>query len=188
MKRLALILALACVGCDGTSTPLKRPYTVQPEYPTVNLPKSLRQQNWLGSANEGSCVYATMVMALRWQGRHDLAAKMKGYGNGSWSERLTADFTREGIRFAETETGDVKFLEWACRTRRGCGITWGYNGRASGHMLLLVHLDDKYAAILDNNFPTKITWYKREALLNFWKSGSGWAVTPSVGPPAAPLP
>ena len=60
---------------------------------------------------------------------------------------MAAKFDREGIRYAYVTNGDVRFLEWACRTRRGCGITV----MGGAHMVALVHLDDKWAAILDNN-------------------------------------
>src|SRR5687768_14605354 len=40
------------------------------EIPTVNLPRELREPNWGG----GSCVHASTVHLLRWQGHHELAA------------------------------------------------------------------------------------------------------------------
>jgi len=77
----------------------------------------------------------------------------------------------------------VRFLEWACRTRRGCGITV----MGGAHMVALVHLDDKWAAILDNNNVEKFLWVPRETLIAEWKASYGWAVTP-IYTPAAPLP
>src|SRR5689334_6705611 len=61
------------------------------EYPTVNVPPSLRQSNWLGSQGEGSCVHATMVSLFNWQGRPQLAAWWKAHnGDGEWAEDLAA--------------------------------------------------------------------------------------------------
>jgi hypothetical protein len=55
------------------------------------------------------------------------------------------------------------------------------------HMVALVHLDSKWAGLLDNNNVSKIKWVSREALIAEWKSSYGWAVTP-IYSPAAPLP
>jgi hypothetical protein len=154
------------------------------EYPTVNLPLALRQHNWRGMRGEGSCVHASMVMLLRWQGRHQTAEWWrKHYGDGEWSGRLSRRLTQAGIRFAVTESSDVKFLEWACQTRRGAGVV--VSGGA--HMVCLVHLDKERAGILDNNDIKRILWMPRKAFLAEWKRSGGWAVTP-VYSPAPPLP
>ena len=87
------------------------------------------------------------------------------------------------IRYAYVTNGDVKFLEWACRTRRGCGITI----MGGGHMVALVYLDDKWAALLDDNAVEHYIWVPRETLIAEWKASNGWAVTP-IYTPAAPLP
>jgi hypothetical protein len=55
------------------------------------------------------------------------------------------------------------------------------------HMVALVHLDDKWAAILDNNNVEKFLWVPRETLIAEWKASYGWAVAP-IYTPAAPLP
>lgn len=185
--KVLLAALLVCVPLLGCGDSLWRPYRVAPEYPTVNLPVGLRQQNWLGPKRSGSCVYASTVMLLRWQGRYDLAEQVQQIGDGSWSERLGRDLTVRGIRFAETTNGSVRFLEWACATRRGAGVTWGYD-QPGGHMLCLVHLDEQRAGILDNNYPDKITWLERDEFIAWWKKSGGWAVSVVVGPPAAPLP
>lgn len=154
------------------------------ERPTVNLPEVLRQKNWPGRQNGGSCVHATMISLLRWQGRINLANHWRQtYDSGETANGLTAKFDKEGVRYAITTSGDVDFLEWACTTRRGCGITV----MGGVHMLALVYLDDKWAGLLDNNDITKYRWVPRATLIAEWKASSGWAVTP-VYTPAAPLP
>jgi len=183
MKRLLCVLALlvACVGCEPhfVANPPKKK-----EMPTVNVPRGDRQSNWLGNQREGSCVHASMISLFRWQGRYRTAEHWrKTYGNGEWPEDMAAKFDKEGIRFAMTTKGDVKFLEWACKTRRGAGITV----MGGAHMVALVHLDDKWAAILDNNAVEKFIWVPRETLIAEWKASYGWASTP-IYTPAAPLP
>jgi len=65
-----------------------------------------------------------MISLLRWQYRLNTADYWRRtYGDGEWPEDLAAKFDQEGVRYAYVTNGDVRFLEWACRTRRGCGIT-----------------------------------------------------------------
>lgn len=190
MKRLlvALVLCISLAGCEGDFNQLNPVQPVKPavnkERPLVNIPMALRQRNWIGSQREGSCVHATMISLMRWQGRIHLANKWKRtYANGEWPDGLASKFDREGVRYAYTDKGDVNFLEWASRTRRGCGITV----MGGAHMVALVHLDDKWACLLDNNFISKYKWVPREAMIAEWKASHGWAVTP-VYTPAAPKP
>jgi hypothetical protein len=82
-----------------------------------------------------------------------------------------------------TTSGDVAFLEWACRTRRGCGIAV----KGGKHMVALVHLDSQWAAILDNNNVSKFIWVPRKTLLAEWHASHGWAVVP-IYSPSAPVP
>lgn len=176
---LVLVLCVACVGCE---VPLTRA-PVAKEMPTVNVPKADRQSNWLGNQRQGSCVHASMISLFRWQGRpHTADYWRRTYGNGEKPQGLAAKFDQENIRYAYVTNGDVSFLEWACKTRRGAGITV----RGGKHMVTLVHLDAKWAAILDNNNIEAFIWVPRETLIAEWKASYGWAVTP-VYTPAAPL-
>jgi hypothetical protein len=178
----ALVTLMTLAGCEVVGTPGNRP--VRKERPAVNIPLTLRQSNWLGSNREGSCVHASMISLFRWQGRYKTADHWRrAYGNGEWPEDMAAKFDREGIRYAYVENGDVRFLEWACRTRRGCGITV----MGGAHMVALVHLDEKWAALLDNNSVSNFIWVPRETLIAEWRASYGWAVTP-IYSPAAPLP
>jgi len=105
------------------------------------------------------------------------------HGDGEWPEHMAQQLDDAGIRYAYTVDGDVSFLEWACSTRRGCGITV-FGGR---HMVALVHLDAEWAAILDNNYTEEFIWVPRDVLISEWQNSYGWAITP-VYTPAAPLP
>jgi hypothetical protein len=170
MKYAALLIACLLV-------------TVAVERPVVNIPKAARQSNWLGNQGEGSCVHATMISLFRWQGRYAMAERWKKYGNGEGPTGLAAKFEANGIRFAETTTGDVKFLEWSVRTRRGCGVTV----RGGTHMVALIGLDAKNAYLLDNNRVDNFIVVPRETFLAEWRASFGWAVT-ILYCPAAPMP
>lgn len=200
MRIVAILVLLLCLGCES-------PYECDPritapctERPTVNLPHALRQRNWnnkwelLRDKNgklvwvpDGSCAHATMVSLLRWQGRPELAAWWRrNNAGGEWSsgESLAEKLNRAGVRFAYTaRKKDIKFLEWACNTRRGCGVC--ING--GEHMVALVHLDSKWAALLDNNDTQQFIWVPRETLIAEWINSGSWAVCP-VYTPAPPLP
>jgi len=150
------------------------------ELPVVNVSNGMRQFNY---TKGGSCVHASLITLLRWQNRSDEArAWRETYSGGEWATRLSEKLDSQGIRYAYTSSGDVKFLEWACRTRRGCGVAI----RGGSHMVTLVHLDESWAAILDNNDISRFVWLPRENFIEDWQS-SGWAVTP-VYSPSAPLP
>jgi len=182
LKRLLLVLVLLVpfAGCETTlvTKPVKK------EMPTVNVPQADRQSNWLGSQGQGSCVWATTISLLRWQGRYHTADWIRSnYGGGEWPEDHAAKLDTAGVRYAYVTDGDVRFLELACRTRRGAGITV----MGGAHMVALVHLDARWAGILDNNRVEKIIWVPRETLIAEWKASYGWAVSP-IYAPAAPLP
>lgn len=150
------------------------------DLPAVDIPTEWRRKNW-SPYGEGSCVHASMVMLFHWQGRHELGDWWeKNYHSGEYPERLAQRLEAAGVTFAETRNGDVKFLEWAIRTKRGAAVTV-QGGR---HMVLLVHLDAEQAGILDNNSPQKIQWRTREEFLREWQaSGLRWGVTPVYAPP-----
>jgi hypothetical protein len=184
MKKIATLLTLLmlCVGCGRPFSP---DIVVTKERPTVNPPAALRQSNWLGSEGSGSCVHATVITLLRWQGRYHMADHWRNtYGNGETADDLAAKFDREGIRYAYTANkNDVAFLEWACKTRRGCGVTV----MGGQHMIALVYLDEKWAGLLDDNATSHYIWVPREHFLAEWKASNSWAVTP-IYAPTAPLP
>jgi hypothetical protein len=111
VKKVVAALLIACAGLNVQAIT---------ERPIVNLPVDCRQGNWT-SDGSGSCVHATMISLFRWQGRFRTAEHWRGtYGSGEGPGGLAAKFDREGVRYAYVTDGDERFLEWACRTRRGC--------------------------------------------------------------------
>ncbi len=199
MRRLLILLTLLFVGCDETITidfgNWKPPAFSHPDYdypdyeaerPTVNLEMVFREANWLGPQGEGSCVHSTMIMLFRWQGQHEMANYWKAnYADGEYASALADKMDKAGVRYAYTSReDDVAFLEWACATRRGCGVA--VNNRA--HMVLLVYMDGENVCLLDNNFPKNFKWVKRDVFLTDWLTSGSWAVTPILASPPPPLP
>lgn len=152
----------------------------RPEHPVMNLPIALRQQNWVAASGDGSCVWASLVMALRWQHRDQEAAHLRATYSGGASKYHTA---KCGIRLAETfNERDVGFLEWAVRTRRGACVAI----QGAEHMVCIVDMTEDRVAILDNNDPNNIHWRWRKEFLADWFKSASWAITP-LGPPPPPL-
>jgi hypothetical protein len=148
------------------------------ETPVVNLPLHARCRNYAG----GSCVIASTVSLFRWQGRDDLADLFRRtYSGGQSASSLHAKLEARGVRYAYTTSGDAAFLDWACRTRRGAGVTFFAN-----HFICLVHLDGQRAILLDNNRVGQYITLPRDEFLRRWRGYGGWATTP-VYSPAAPL-
>lgn len=150
----------------------------------LEIPQRWRRRNWIGDRGQGSCVHASLVHLLHWQGRHGLADWwQKHYADGETATGLATKLDAAGIPFGETRSGDEAFLEWAIRTRRGAAVVV-QNG---AHMVNLVGLDRRSALILDSNAPEQIQEITRSEFLREWKSSGGWAVTP-VGVPTPPSP
>lgn len=166
-----LLLSLAPMA-SGQSAPCR-------EMPTVNLPPSLRCANWGG----GSCVHASTVMLLRWQGQFEMADQWRAtYSGGEYAQRLNQRLEAAELCYAFTLRGDEGFLDWALRTRRGAGVTFW-----PGHAVNLVHLDEQWAGLLDNNRLESVIWISRAEFIPRWRHYGGWAWTLVYAPPP-PLP
>lgn len=195
LQRIAVLAALlsAAGAAPAAVAPLAiKPFLVVPasvrelvrNVRLVNIPAAWRRKNWIGNRNEGSCVHTAMVHLLHWQGEHAAADRwQQQYANGENAEGLAAKLEAAGMRFGETRTGDVSFLEWCIRTRRGAAVVI----QKGAHMVNLVGLDRTHAQILDSNSPERIQPWPREKFLTEWQQAGGWAVTP-VGVPSAPDP
>ncbi len=176
--RVVLLFALAGGGCESEAGPPcdgpECPYQ-QAATPAIDLPLAMREANW----DTGSCVHACLVHVLRWQGQYSLANWWRQHhSGGEYAERLNARMEAAGLRYAYTDRGDEKFLEWAMRTRRGAGVTFWPQ-----HAVNLVHLDETQAALLDNNRIETIVWLSREEFIRRWRGYGGWAWTLVYEPP-----
>lgn len=153
----------------------------------MELPLELRQPNWGG----GSCVHASNVMILRWQGLYEMADWWrKTYSGGEYDTRLTQRLDAAGLRYAYAHN-DEKFLMWCIRTRRGAGIFYKPN-----HSICCVGMDDTYVYLLDNNdinYPERQGHHERvprEEFFRKWRGygGFAWTLVYSPLPPEPHLP
>lgn len=153
----------------------------------MDLPPELREPNWGG----GSCVHASTVMVLRWQGQYELADWWReNYIGGEYSDRLIKRMEAANLRYAYTLDSDFEFIRWAMRTGRGCGIFYKPN-----HAICAVGLDDQYVYLLDNNDvdrPEREGTPERVPVDEFirrWRGygGFAWTVVYTPNPPEPTL-
>ena len=109
-----------------------------------------------------------MISLFRWQYRLKTSYYWRQtYGDGEQPEDLAAKFNQEESVTAMSPTGTC--VSWSGRATQGEGAglrSWaGPHGRT-------VHLDDKWAAILDNNNVEKFIWVPRETLIAEWKAAT----------------
>jgi hypothetical protein len=199
---LCLLLAVAAVtgsGCDSSngsshhrkqknqSGPLR---PEEPQFvvaartqPIVNLPLPLRYRN-----PDGSCVHLSWCHILHWQGLNEMAVWWHtNYHHGESLGGIRRKADAAGIRYCDTDRGDVAFVDWACRTGRGAIVFDAWR-----HCRTLVGLDpagtpNASAWIMDNNGPReKIIRYGRDEWIQRWRALGGYAATPLYDPTPAP--
>lgn len=169
----------------------------------VDLPDSEHLKNKVGTDRAGLCVFTSIDMAARYQNEHDLIGLrdfMTQYPGGGWPAKVDKFIKQKApnVEYVQNTTGDETMLDLAlAKTGRIVCITYGYSPRyvdsrnRSGeidHMVNLVHLDEKWGVILDNNFPENYEWMPRAELLRRWRMrGGGWLVV-LLAPPPPPNP
>ena len=161
----------------------------------------------IGSKKDGAgmCVMSSIEMAARWsnlesmRGLRDWCAKEPG---GGWPEKVDrqmigynkAHQLSPAPGYIQYEGKDLQILKTALDTGRFPAIT--YSGRDKvrytgtiAHMVCLAHLDEKYAAIWDNNGkPGELIWMSPKEFVDRWTDGSsGWTFI-WISPPPPPIP
>lgn len=171
-----------------------------------DLPADQCKRN-IASKGQGCCVFRSLEYAGRWQhvpALYDFPEWMISKGiEGGGHPRKAADLiarvaTERGLpvpQFVNFEGGDPAILKAALASGRLACVT--YNGRdphysgSVAHMVSLVHFDDNFCCIRDNNFVKEgeLVWMTPAEFLQRWKAiGGGWAmvITDSSGPPPVP--
>jgi hypothetical protein len=164
---------------------------------STDLPMSLRVRNDRGIDRLGLCVWASaqmMANALNVEELADLFDWMKTQKGGGWPERVdTVMKERAPTRLYLQYMGrDLAFVREGIASGRPVCVTYGYGeiyGGPISHMVLCVHLDDKLAAVIDNNEPNIIRWMSAQEFGRRFTatSGYGWAWY-ILGSPPPPVP
>jgi hypothetical protein len=172
----------------------------------IDLPGELHLRNKGGRDGAGLCVFTSINHSAYWQNVRvlqkfrDWMTKHPGGGYPSKVDKMIAQICKEeGVPvpdYIQVEGSDLEPLRLACKTGRTPGVTYcfspsgRYGGQRIAHMVSLVHLDDKWAGILDNNYPgaDKIEWLTIEEFKKtYMGGGGGWGVILlNPGPPPVP--
>ena len=164
----------------------------------IDLPGTQQMKNTGGRDGAGLCVFTSIEHSGRWQnvdsilGLQQKMTKEQGGGYPSKVEKMLAKYC-DGAQYLQYEGSDPALIKLALTTGRMPSVTYGYSPRYSGkiaHMVNAVHLTERWAAILDNNFPgdTKYEWMTPAEFKKRWVSGGGgWCVV-VLAPPPPPMP
>lgn len=163
----------------------------------IDLPGLQHVKNFGAPADgKGLCVFASMTMAGRWHNVRPLFDVIHRVNEGGgWPEKVDQVLRRHApaLKYVQYEGTDPAILDKALAEGRIACVTYGYGERYGMqtiyHMVCLVHLDARYAAVLDNNFPGTYEWMSREEFLRRWvhPGGKGWAYV-MLAPPPPPIP
>lgn len=185
-RLLLLTLLLVTAGCSTSESWRELP-DAPPEVPPANLPLSLREKNWTSASGSGSCVIASTVYHLRWNGKPQIAQIFRdNYAGGQTATSIQQKWKAAGIPYACTESGDPDFLEWASNTRRGA-IIWYFDSHCV-HFCGFSRINNReYALLCDNNRVANYIRIPKEQFLREWRGYGGFACS-TLFPPAPSLP
>lgn len=187
------IVAGGSVSPDGAEV-------VQLDFPPAQCTKNVG-----GTDGAGLCVFTSIGHSARWQNEkslEDFQQKMRAERGGGWPEKTTQMIAKYGKRpdgtlpgYVQYEGSDLEILRVALRSGRMPAVTYSgkdgvfYKGPIA-HMVNLIHLSDKWAAIRDNNYveAQQILWLSPEQFRERWLGGrQGWAVV-LLAPAPPPIP
>ncbi len=215
----AAVLLTACgmVSAQFVSTPT--PVSPNGTRAIADLPTSQHKRNVGGIDGAGLCVFTSFWHSCIWGDERavfEFRDWMKRKPGGGYPEKFDAMLKQycaeKGIpvpAYVQHTGGDDEFLRLALKTGRMPAVTYcgvdgkdSYGGEVVAHMVSLAHLDDKEAAIIDNNFPGRWLWMSAQDFLCRWRGvqpngrpwyagrtpiGGGWAIV-LLSPPPAPYP
>lgn len=142
----------------------------------ADVPIELREPNYDG----GSCAHASMVTAFRYLGFDEWADWWRAtYSGGEVLYGHIEKLKDTGVRFAYTESGDMRLLDWAARNRLPVVV---YHVPV-GHAQNIVNVTDTTVTFLDNNNVGRYWTMSRHEFIKRWNS-PGWALVLVYAPPA----
>lgn len=172
--------------------------------PQIDLPNNLHRRN-TASKGLGNCVFTSIHHSALWSEVPALmefpkwltAKGIPGGGYPSKVAKLIPEMCKDRNvpvpQYVQVEGNDLEILKLACRTGRMPSVTYSrsptgrYGGRSIAHMVSLIHADDKWFGVLDNNYPgaDALEWMSPEQFLRAYSPG--WCVILlEPGPPPVP--
>lgn len=208
MKQLALLVALIAAPVAAQTYGAKVGGRTAPDGTEiqVDLPGEFHRRN-VSSRGQGCCVQTSIGHSARWQNVPALIDMQKwvqevglpgGAHPGSVDQRIPRCCKDRGYPVAEyvqIQGRDTEILKAALRSGRFPAVTYSksptgrYGGARIAHMVSMPHGDEKWVAILDNNYPGPeayewMTWDEYMRVCNL--GGSYWAVILLSPPPPPP--
>ncbi len=214
---LILVCFAICAGCEADAQPPRLPIAAKVGGRTgpdgtelqVDFPNALHKSNIDSpqGSNQGCCVFRSLHHASWWQNTPQLRdfpewlrqKRLPGGGYpGNVKERITAICKERGVPeppYIQYEGTDLTLLKLACKTGRMPGVTYSFSptGRYGGgrinHMVNIVHCDDKWVVVLDNNYigDAAYEWLTPAEFQKTFTGGrQGWAVILLTPPPPPP--
>lgn len=188
MRRLVTVLLLLSLsGCipEERWVAVKPP---RPEIPVVNLPAQLHEKNWPDANGSGSCVHASTLFIMRWQGKYELADWWRRtHAGGETSQSILDAYRSNGLRYDCTTNGDPEFLVKATKNRRGA-IVWWKPRHCCAFVGISVIDGREYAIISDNNRPGTFEKTPLAEFIYQWRGYGGFACTLLLDAPHSPIP
>lgn len=168
---------------------------------TCDLPVAERTKNTGGRDGAGLCVFTSIQHAAVWQNERRLTnfqARMRQEAGGGYPRKVDQMIAKygAGAPYLQYEGKDPAILRMALASGRMPSVTYnGHDphygaGQSIAHMVNLVHLDQRWAVVLDNNFIGEhdLVWLTPEEFFRRWNgNGSGWCVI-LLAPPPPPIP
>jgi len=190
MQRIALLLLLTVALWLGCSAPVR--YVAvkppDPEIPVAHLPDALHERNWPDRGGSGSCVHASTLFVMRWQGAYEVADWWRrNYAGGETAQSITNYYKQNNLPFACTLNGDPAFLVWVTQTRRAA-IVWWKPYHCCAFVGVSVIGGREYAIIQDNNRPGTFEQTPLNEFIQKWRGYGGFACTLLMSPPQSPVP
>lgn len=166
----------------------------------IDYPAKMASKNTAGTNRAGLCVFTSMNYSAHWQHEkllENFQKQMEREPGGGWPEKVDQMVAKyaPGAQYLQYEGRDLDFLRAVLGTRRLPAVTYSgadgkfYHGRVA-HMVNLVHLSQKWAAIRDNNYvgENQLLWMTPEEFSDRWTHfKQGWAVV-LLSPPPPPVP
>jgi len=166
---------------------------------TCDLPGEQHLINVGGKDGAGLCVFTSIENAGHWQNVDSVRGFQKkmtleaGGGYPSKTEKMMSKYCADA-QYIQYSGNDMSLIYMALNTGRMPSVTYGYSPRYGKsriqHMVNIVHLSERWACVLDNNFPGQenYEWMKPEEFKKRWvMGGGGWAVF-LLAPPPPPVP
>ncbi len=166
---------------------------------TCDLPVAERMRNTGGRDGAGLCVFTSIQNAARYQNEArlvNLQSDMRKEAGGGYPTKVDAMIAKygKGATYLQYEGKEPAVLKAALASGRMPCVTYnGHDPHYAGtiaHMVNLIHLDEQWAVVLDNNFvgAQELVWLSPQDFYRRWRgNGGGWAVV-LLMPPLPPVP